>query len=73
MTARLERPICGCTNIQAVAEKLRFDLAVTSGDVRSFLTADVINNPFGTHAGEVMAWKRIKHMVKDKNQSYALV
>lgn len=72
-TARLERPICGCTNIQAVAEKLRFDLAVTSGDVRSFVTSDVTSCPFGTHAGEVLAWRRIKYAVKDKIQSFALV
>lgn len=58
-TARLERPMCGCGNIQSVADALRNDLAVNTQGESHFTTVEVIGNPLGTRMGEVMAWRRI--------------
>jgi len=58
-TARLERPFCGCGNIEALAQDLRTDLTLVSRESSYFLTQEVQNCPFGTRKGEVMAWRRI--------------
>ena len=58
-TARLEWPLCTCTNVQLLADRWREDLA-RFNDQRSFsVTPDDLQNPFGTRAGEALAWKRI--------------
>jgi len=58
-TARLERPLCACNNVVAVAEDWRKDLSMTTSAVSYFTPSDVIGNPFGTRKGEVMAWMRV--------------
>jgi len=58
-TARLEWPLCSCTNVQLLADRWREDLARIN-EARSFsVTPDDLRNPFGTRAGEALAWKRI--------------
>jgi len=58
-TARLEWPLCTCTNVQLLADRWREDLARLN-DLRTFsVTPDDLQNPFGTRAGEALAWKRI--------------
>ncbi len=72
-TASLERPLCGCTNISALSDKLREEYLLTTPGHNFFVTQEVQNCPLGTKWGEVYAWLQIKHAVKDKRLSYALV
>jgi hypothetical protein len=58
-TARLERPLCACNNVTALANDWRKDLSETTSSVSYFTPSDVIGNPFGTRKGEVMAWQRV--------------
>jgi len=63
-TARLERPFCSCGTATALAKHLREDLSAMSSQqqqARSYQidSALVLQNPFGTHRGEVMAWQQI--------------
>lgn len=57
-TTRLERPFCSCGNAQALAKHWREDLAL-SGESSYQLGMEVLDNPFGTRRGEVMAWRTI--------------
>jgi len=64
-TARLERPFCTCGNSHALAEWLREDLAFTpQGSGARYTTQDVLDSPFGTHRGEVMAWMQTKKLTE---------
>lgn len=60
-TARLERDLCQCGNVTALSKYLREDLAHV-GEVSTFVTPEIINNPFGTKRGEVNAWNYISKM-----------
>lgn len=63
-TARLQRGLCECDKTREFSEYLRVDLAETGGDT-SFITPDqFLLNPFGTHRGEVMAYKRLARLQK---------
>lgn len=63
--ARLPAAVCSCNNIRDRVEDLQKDLStLRDGGQGStlyarFQTQDIFNNPFGTRAGEVAAWKRI--------------
>jgi len=61
--ARLERPPCSCNRLKNMFDYLREDLSFSTGGGSHFLGMDAVNNPFGTHRGEIMAWKRVKHHV----------
>lgn len=71
--ARLERPLCGCTNISALADKLREEYLLSTSGHSFFVTREIQDCPLGTKWGEVWAWRQIKHSVKDKRLSFALV
>jgi len=72
-TARLERPICMCSNIIGITEYLRQDLSQFSrAEVTYFQTDDIINCPFGTLRGEVEAWRRIKKVLRGKNRKISV-
>jgi len=58
-TARLERPFCSCGNVFALGRDLRTDLALT-GESSHQVPFSLLDNPFGTRKGEVMAWKRVR-------------
>lgn len=62
--ARLEYPLCSCSNVRNVAAELRRDLTLsTSGNSYARTSnMDIFTNPFGTRKGEVMAWQRIRHL-----------
>lgn len=68
-TARLERPLCSCGNVQALSQKWQNDLAAVSStqqQAQSYQNApDVLTNPFGSRLGEVMAWRRVQR-AKDR-------
>lgn len=59
--ARIERPPCSCSRLKNMFDYLREDLAHSSSAGSYFEGMDMVNNPFGTHRGELMAWKRVKH------------
>jgi hypothetical protein len=59
-TARLGRPFCGCSTLTNMALKLQRDMAFSSGEEGAYnVTFGMLDNPFGTRLGEVMAWKRL--------------
>lgn len=62
-TARLDRPICACTNVEMRVDKWRQDMAHIHSDSeisRSYqIDATVQTNPFGSRVGEYNAWRRI--------------
>lgn len=63
--ARLPKAVCSCNNIRDRVAELQKDSSIMrDGGQGSSLFArfegqDIFDNPFGTRAGEVMAWKRI--------------
>lgn len=71
--ARLERPLCGCTNISALSDKLREEYLLSTSGHSFFVPQDIQQCPLGTKWGEVWAWRQIHHSVKDKRGSFALV
>lgn len=65
--ARLDKPVCGCTNVQSIVSELQRD--VTKPDSNGRTTAidfDTLRNPFGTRVGEIKAWRRTMHHVNDQ-------
>jgi hypothetical protein len=66
-TARLDRPVCTCDTVEATVDRLRANLIENRrGDVMYYSTRDIETCPFGTRLGEVMAYKRLKRLVKKK-------
>lgn len=62
-TARLERPLCECSNVTNVFADLSTDMAKSSdGNARHTLSFEQIDNPLGTRKGEIMAYKRLKSL-----------
>lgn len=64
--ARLERPFCACENLEALADRMREDLATSDRNMSRFVTDDIQESArvFGTMRGEVMAWRQIKNIVR---------
>ena len=59
-TARLEWPLCDCTNVKLVTDRWQEDRAMIT-DQRSFSVSTTdLDNPFGTRTGEVEAWKALR-------------
>lgn len=60
-TARLDRPVCDCTNVEMKVDKWRHDMALVDGmNNRSYqVDASTLTNPFGSRVGEYNAWRRI--------------
>jgi len=71
-TARLERTLCNCNNVTALADHLRTDLAESSGDVSRFLPTEKLLNPLGTKRGEVIVWDRISKFSEKIQKGYAV-
>lgn len=70
--ARLERPPCSCNRLKDMFDYLREDLAHSTSAGSYFEGIELTTNPFGTHRGELMAWKRVKHHV-EKRPSVAVI
>jgi len=69
-TARLERPLCHCGVLTALANRLQEDLA-RAGEVSHNVDFETLANPFGTRRGEVMAWRKVSN-VRDPVASVAV-
>jgi hypothetical protein len=67
-TARLERPLCDCGNqVTALAQRDQTDLAFQPASGGAFnVSFALLDNPFGTRYGEVMAWKYVSGLVNDR-------
>ena len=62
-TARMERTLCACKNVIALANDLRRDVSRTDPDGPSFFVDPAeLGNPLGTRLGEIKAWRRIKNI-----------
>lgn len=70
--ARLERPPCSCNRLKNMFDYLREDLSRSASEGSYFQGIELTTNPFGTHRGEMMAWKRVKHHV-GRRMSVALI
>lgn len=62
-TARLERPFCNCGNSAALAEHWRTDVA-SQGPNAKAMSFSLLDNPFGTRMGEILAWQRVNRHKK---------
>ena len=71
-TARLERPVCGCTNAQSLSQNLQQDLSRSDDAGSNFLANEILSNPFGTRQGEIRAWQMIANLT-DRILDVALV
>lgn len=64
-TTLLERPFCGCSNVENITRYWRDDLAVNSSDTTGGSSNRTSNkwldNPLGTARGAVHAWRIIKN------------
>lgn len=59
--SKLDRPVCGCSNVNQFIEKWRMDLLVNKNDDVSFnATPEMLANRLGTTMGGIYAWKRIQ-------------
>lgn len=72
-TARTTKPVCSCPQLADNFEYLRTDLAQFGGDVSFVTTEAMLNNPFGTRRGEVMAWNAIARINRDIAVEVAVV
>lgn len=63
--AELARPICACDEANRELYRWQFDLARTGGaadEAYGAISAEDLNNPFGTRRGHVYAWKVVSDL-----------
>lgn len=61
--ARLEKPLCSCTNVQTVVASLQRDTAMPQdAGGNAMVDFRLIGNPFGTRVGEIRTWQRVMNM-----------
>jgi hypothetical protein len=67
--ARLEWPLCECSNLKQVSDYWRQDAAMLTRE-RSFnLKPEELSNPFGQRVGEVLAWRRCAARARKRGQA----
>lgn len=58
--SKLDRPVCGCSNVQQFIDKWRQDLLVTKDpDMNLNVTPELLSNKLGTTMGAIYAYKRV--------------
>lgn len=55
----LDRPVCGCSNVNQFIEKWRTDTALNNSQRTFISTPDQLGNKFGTTLGAIYAWKAV--------------
>jgi hypothetical protein len=65
-TARLSRSICACEGVIKFFDNMQKDLAANTGNLSYNITIRDLDNPFGTRLGEVMAWKLLGKVNRDR-------
>jgi hypothetical protein len=66
--ARIETPVCSCTNVQNIFKEYQRDMVRQTGGERFFvlnLETDIFTNPFGTRVGEYRAWQKVAQLTRD--------
>lgn len=65
--ARLDKPVCGCTNVQSIISELQRDVTLPDSNGRiASLDFSTLSNPFGTRIGEIKAWRRTLHYANEQ-------
>lgn len=73
VSARLDSPICSCSNPVRTIEKMQIDMSAISGqDIGFFSTTDIVSAPFGTRRGEIMAWRKLAKLMKHNAHGFAV-
>lgn len=73
-TARLSRSICSCPGIVKFFESLQVDMATSTTGLNHTIGFRDLENPFGTHLGEIMAWRLIgKLSLREQNPEVAVI
>lgn len=72
-TARLTRPFCGCSSPSDMAEKLSEDLSLSESGRGHFTPVELMRNPLGSRRGEVMAWRRLSRLMRDRRATFAVI
>ncbi len=57
--AKLDRPLCECSNVSAWIDHWRKDLSIP-GEEDQRVDFDLLSNPFGTQRGAIHAWQQVK-------------
>jgi hypothetical protein len=71
-TARLERPLCGCSNAERLSTYLQQDITMSTREATFFTPDALLKNPFGTRRGEMIAWRHVGKTV-DKRLNVAII
>jgi len=72
-SARLTRPLCGCNSAKDMAERMAEDLSYAETGSSYFTPVELLRNPFGTRRGELLAWRKVSRLAKDRKVNYALL
>lgn len=57
--SKLDRPVCGCSNVNQFIDRWRRDLLINKNDDATFnVTPEMLGNKLGTTMGGLYAWKR---------------
>ncbi len=62
-TSYLIKPPCNCAGVRAKFEYLQEDLTRNAQGLSYFTGDDVLECPFGSTRGGMLAWKRVKHLM----------
>jgi hypothetical protein len=57
--SKIDRPVCGCSNVNQFIEKWRVDIAFSDNAGSYVTTPEMLANRLGTSVGGIYAWKRI--------------
>jgi len=65
----LDRPLCGCNNLEKASQHWRDDLSLNILDKTYQLSPEILNNPLGMTRGAVFAWQQINAQGKRLGQA----
>jgi len=72
-TARLSRSICSCQGILVFFDNMQIDLALITGSQSHNVSYKELENPFGTRLGEIMAWRLLSRVSRDRQVEVAVI
>lgn len=72
-TARLTRSICSCEGVLKFFDNMQEDLSLVSGSRSHGITVRDLDNPFGTRLGEIMTWRLLGKVSRDKKVEVAVI
>jgi hypothetical protein len=72
-TARLSRSICSCQGVLVFFDNMQIDLALITGSQSHNVSYKELENPFGTKLGEIMAWRLLSRVSRDRQVEVAVI